>query len=302
MFVKSISKPKGIHPFSVAKFHSHWLQLLSGYRGLTHLVFFTVWQDRLQNHTFLFSCSSIDCLTTWFSDLCPTHGSSIRWEATAEFPAAVGSSASDSAVGVVAVFGCRFLVCLGRAVWYAWCWSVRYFVQERPKALVQNPCLPKHPTTPSPKPFWVKTRSVCRGHVLGFFVSVRTLEALESQMFVPFLCDRVFVQTVHSTHAYVARPRTILSRVTQDLSHRVMFHVCLTKRVIHFIQHSMSHALSLLFPSQLSTSSHSTLSTCTHIRPSTRPSTRPLLMSSSHGDYPCADPSNVSFGPMAETT
>ena len=60
----------------------------------------------------------------------------------------------------------------------------------------------------------------------------------------------------------------------------------------------MSHAPSLLFPSHLSTTS---LSTCTPVRPSTRPSTRPSLMSTSHGDLSCADPSNVSFGPLAET-
>ena len=60
----------------------------------------------------------------------------------------------------------------------------------------------------------------------------------------------------------------------------------------------MSHAPSLLFPSHLSTTS---LSTCGPTRPSTRPSTRPLMLSSSHVDFPCADPSNVSFGPTAET-
>ena len=59
----------------------------------------------------------------------------------------------------------------------------------------------------------------------------------------------------------------------------------------------MSHA-PLLFPSHLSTTS---LSTRTPVRPSTRPSTRPSLMSTSHGDLSGADPSNVSFGPLAET-
>ena len=34
---------------------------------------------------------------------------------------------------------------------------------------------------------------------------------------------------------------------------------------------------------------------------SARPSTRPLLFSTSHRDLSCADPSNVSFGPLAET-
>ena len=46
--------------------------------------------------------------------------------------------------------------------------------------------------------------------------------------------------------------------------------------------------------------STTSLSTCTPVRASSCPSTRPLLMSSSQGDLPCADPSNVFFGPMAE--
>ena len=61
---------------------------------------------------------------------------------------------------------------------------------------------------------------------------------------------------------------------------------------------SMSHAPSLLFLSHLSTISPSR---CTTVRPSIRPSTRPSLMSISHGDLPCKDPSNVSFGHLAET-
>ena len=65
-----------------------------------------------------------------------------------------------------------------------------------------------------------------------------------------------------------------------------------------FTSSSMSHAPLLLCPSHLSTAS---LSACAPVRSSTRPSTRPLLMSSSHGDSPCADPSNVSFGSVAET-
>ena len=65
------------------------------------------------------------------------------------------------------------------------------------------------------------------------------------------------------------------------------------KTVILHNYHSMSHAPS---SSHLSTTS---LSTCTPARPSTRPSTRP--MSSSHGELPCADPSNVSFALLAET-
>ena len=47
--------------------------------------------------------------------------------------------------------------------------------------------------------------------------------------------------------------------------------------------------------------STTSLSTCTPVRLSTRPSTRPSLMSTSHGGSSCADPSNVSFGHLAET-
>ena len=64
----------------------------------------------------------------------------------------------------------------------------------------------------------------------------------------------------------------------------------------------MSHAPSRLYPSQMSTTSRSTRSTCTPVRLSTRRSTRPLLTSSSHGDHTCANSSNVSFGLVAELT
>ena len=64
----------------------------------------------------------------------------------------------------------------------------------------------------------------------------------------------------------------------------------------------MSHAPSLLSPSQMSTTSPSTLSICTPVRPTIRPSTRPPLTLSSHGDYACADPSNSSFGPVMDST
>ena len=57
---------------------------------------------------------------------------------------------------------------------------------------------------------------------------------------------------------------------------------------------------SLLYPSQMSTTSLSTPSTCTPVRPSSRPSTGPLLTLSSHGAYTCDDSSNVSFGPVPE--
>ena len=64
----------------------------------------------------------------------------------------------------------------------------------------------------------------------------------------------------------------------------------------------MSRAASLLFPSHLDTTSPSTLSTCTPVRQSTRPSTRSPLTLSSHGDYTCVDPSNSSFGPVQDST
>ena len=70
------------------------------------------------------------------------------------------------------------------------------------------------------------------------------------------------------------------------------------KTVILQFQHSMSHAPSLLFPSHLSTTS---LSNCTPVRPSIRPSTRTSLLSTSHGDLPYADTSNVSYATLAET-
>ena len=64
----------------------------------------------------------------------------------------------------------------------------------------------------------------------------------------------------------------------------------------------MSHAPSLLFPSQQNTAPFSNLSTCTPVRPTTRPSSRPPLTSSSHADFSCAGPLNSSFGPLPETT
>ena len=64
----------------------------------------------------------------------------------------------------------------------------------------------------------------------------------------------------------------------------------------------MSRAPSLLYPSQMSTTSFSTLATCTPVRLSTPPSTRLLLTLSSHRDYTCVDSSTVSFGPVPEST
>ena len=59
--------------------------------------------------------------------------------------------------------------------------------------------------------------------------------------------------------------------------------------------HARPRFFSLLHLSTIS------LSTCTPIRPPIRPSTRPSMLSASHGDMPCDDPSNVSFGSVAES-
>ena len=64
----------------------------------------------------------------------------------------------------------------------------------------------------------------------------------------------------------------------------------------------MSHASSLLFLYQMSTTSLSTLPTCTLIRLTARLPPRSLFTSSSHGYYPCADSSNASFSLMPEST
>ena len=88
------------------------------------------------------------------------------------------------------------------------------------------------------------------------------------------------------------------AHVFSHLSHRVQRNRCVSQNSRSHIKHSTSHAPSLLFPSHLSAAS---LSTCTPVRLSIRPSTRPSLLSTSHGDLPCADPSNVSFSPVAET-
>ena len=68
------------------------------------------------------------------------------------------------------------------------------------------------------------------------------------------------------------------------------------KTVVLHIWYRMSHAPSLLFPLHLGTT---LLSTCTPVQPSTRPTTRPSLLSTSRGDLPCADPSSVCFGHLA---
>ena len=88
----------------------------------------------------------------------------------------------------------------------------------------------------------------------------------------------------------------IFSRVAQDLSHRVNRNCCVSQNSRFHFLHSMSHATSLLFLSHLST-----LSTCTQVRLSIRPSTRTSLLSTSHGDLHRADQSNVSCRSLAET-
>ena len=78
------------------------------------------------------------------------------------------------------------------------------------------------------------------------------------------------------------------SRLAQDLSHRVRLHVsltssaaCRTRLRCCFLEHYLSFHL------------HSKSDLLLDRLPD---------LSSSHGDLPCADPSNLSFGPMTETT
>ena len=113
-----------------------------------------------------------------------------------------------------------------------------------------------------------------------------------------YLCNFEIAHCTLKPRLRRTNAHVIFARLVQDLSHRVRFHMSLTTTVIHHIYHCMSHAPSLLFLSHLSTTS---LSTCTPVRPSARPPTGPSMMSTSHGDLPCADPSDVSFGPLAET-
>ena len=92
---------------------------------------------------------------------------------------------------------------------------------------------------------------------------------------IPFVSDDVCKHCSSPTHTTHARTRDF-SRVTQNLSHRVRTHNVFHKIVTLHNEHSKSHAPSLLFPSHLRTTSLSTL--------------------------PCADPPNVSFGPLTEST
>ena len=82
----------------------------------------------------------------------------------------------------------------------------------------------------------------------------------------------------------------------KGLTAQVTTECCLHKK--HVCSHVAQHGTpSLMIPPSLSTSS---LLTCTPIRPSTRPSTGPLQISSSDEMYHCDDPINVSFGSLAD--
>ena len=85
----------------------------------------------------------------------------------------------------------------------------------------------------------------------------------------------------------------ILSRVAQDLSHRVRILSVSYKTVILHIEHSMSHTPSLLYPSHLSTTSHLHL----HSSPALSLDHPPdLYWCHLHTEIsPCADPSNCVF-------
>ena len=110
----------------------------------------------------------------------------------------------------------------------------------------------------------------------------------------PTMCKH-YTKPTHTSHSTTLD----FTRVAQDLSHRVNRNRCVSQNSRSHIQHSMSHTLSLLFPSHLSTTS---FSTCTPVRLSIRLSTRLSLLSTSHGDLPCVDPSNVSFAPWRKRT
>ena len=89
-------------------------------------------------------------------------------------------------------------------------------------------------------------------------------------------CCKHYTKPTQTSHS---RTRDF-SCVAQDLSYRVRIHsVSQNSHSSRAAQHVARAPL--LYPSHLSTTS---LSTCTPARPSTRPSTRLLLMSCSHGD------------------
>ena len=143
----------------------------------------------------------------------------------------------------------------------------------------------------SSKLFFLGMASVC---VVAVFFMVSRHQNGVSDRFFYFYKSRCFVcrqwrfpckrrggvnTTLNPTHKSHARTRDFFTRGSR-LESSSQDSQCVSQNSHSHIQHSMSHVPSLLYPSHLSTPS---LSTCTPIRPSTRPSTRPLLMSSSHG-------------------
>ena len=79
---------------------------------------------------------------------------------------------------------------------------------------------------------------------------------------------------------------------------QVTMECCLHENICLHTLRSVSHSTPfLMIPPSLSSSS---LLTCTAIRPSTRPSTGPLQISSSDEIYHCDDPINVSCGSLAD--
>ena len=107
---------------------------------------------------------------------------------------------------------------------------------------------------------------------------------------------RHYTQSTHTSHA---RARDFFSRGSR-LESSSQDSQCLSQHShsSHLAQHvarafvvvsfTLGHCLTF-FP------------TCTPVRLSTRPSTRPLLIASSHGGFLRGGPSNVSLGTMAET-
>ena len=73
--------------------------------------------------------------------------------------------------------------------------------------------------------------------------------------------------------------------------------LCSQKHLSSHSRNMVHSTLSLMTPPSLRTSSHLT---CTPTRPSTRPSTGPLQISSSDEIYQCDNPINVSFGSLAD--
>ena len=99
---------------------------------------------------------------------------------------------------------------------------------------------------------------------------------------------------IKPTHTSHSRTRDSFSRGSRLESSSPQESQCLKRQSFFTSSTACRTRPRCCFLHNLSTIS---LSTCTPVRPSTRPS----LMSASHGALPCADPSNVSFDPLAET-